>query len=793
MPLLYPSGARSLHRLSPFQRMIKVARHTPSPSSSAADADLDSQRCLGFKPSEYEEVVEDPVPRGTRSDTRDVNDDELRAEWNAVACDTCGCSVEEHAALSDADDEETTRRAKVAVRLDELLEDKGKLLDFDYVDADIESLRKQMRPVGADGLVEASSPVSQLSTVPDATPSPHPSSQSLHNGSGPHSSTPLLQSLNRKRKLGDASRSRSRSRDREASVATSSRLSSPELTVVHSNPTSRQPSAEPGASNGRHDAKRRKLVPADKDSTVDPNISTDLSDESAELKVAEAADPAVEDEDAEVATTRLSADESGDRVAASVEEDEGEDDGATVHTKVKEEEVAELNAELQAAPKSAASAVEEGVAPKKERPAVIEERTGLIQFRVVTNDDNHESMILLTGLKNIFQRQLPKMPREYISRLVFDRNHQSVAIVKRGLQVVGGITYRPFKQRKFAEIVFCAITSTEQVKGYGSHLMNHLKDHVKASSPVMHFLTYADNYAIGYFKKQGFTKEISLDRSIWVGYIKDYEGGTLMQCSMLPRVKYLEVQDMLAAQKEAVLAKIRSISRSHVVHKGLEAMRERDRLIKLKGLIENPDGTVAKPERAAKRDQQHGDEDPTVTFLVDPSEVPGLKESGWTPEMDELSRRPKRGPHFAVMRHILVELNGHGSAWPFVNPVNGDEVTDYYDVIKNPMDLSTMEAKLENNQYANVDELVADAQLSKLHSLRDAPSDGGCALLTRSDPLTKPSPNFTFACPSQSSTTAERTTRPLLRMQKAQPSWRSFSRRRCCPRSKAPCKRVYLI
>ncbi|CBQ72364.1 Histone acetyltransferase [Sporisorium reilianum SRZ2] len=692
MPLLYPSGARTLHRLSPFQRLIKIARHTPASSASNA-VDSDASSCLGFKPSEYEDIAEDPVSRGSRHDSRQVDDVKLKSGWDAVKCDTCGRSIEEHAALTDADDEEATRRAKVAVRLDELLEDKGKLLDFDYVDADIESLRKQMRPVGADGLVEASSPVSQLSTAPDATPSPHPSAQALPNGSGPHSSTPLLQSLNRKRKLRESSRSRSRSRDREASVATSSRLSSPEMTVIHSNPASRQQSSEPNAVNGRHDAKRRKFVSSDltKESTTEANLSTDLSDE------AEAAEEA----------TEPAAAESAEIVDATSVKDQGQDGT----TKVKSEEAIDLEEELQPAPKSAASAVEEGVAPKKERPAVIEERTGLIQFRVVTNDDNHESMILLTGLKNIFQRQLPKMPREYISRLVFDRNHQSVAIVKRGLQVVGGITYRPFKQRKFAEIVFCAITSTEQVKGYGSHLMNHLKDHVKASSPVMHFLTYADNYAIGYFKKQGFTKEISLDRSIWVGYIKDYEGGTLMQCSMVPRVKYLEVQDMLAAQKEAVLAKIRSISRSHVVHKGLQAMHDRDRLIKLKGLIENPDGTVAKPERAAKRDQHHGEEDPTATFLVDPSEVPGLKESGWTPEMDELSRRPKRGPHFAVMRHILVELNGHGSAWPFVNPVNGDEVTDYYDVIKNPMDLSTMEAKLENNQYANVDELVADAQL----------------------------------------------------------------------------------
>ena len=173
------------------------------------------------------------------------------------------------------------------------------------------------------------------------------------------------------------------------------------------------------------------------------------------------------------------------------------------------------------------------VPPKREKPAVIEERTGLIQFRVVTNDNKPESLVILTGLKHIFMKQLPKMPREYITRLVLDRNHWSMAIVKRGLQVVGGITYRPFPHRKFAEIVFCAISSSEQVKGYGSHLMNHLKDHVKDVSPIKHFLTYADNYAIGYFKKQGFSKDISLPRSVWVGYIKDYEGGTLMQLSLI--------------------------------------------------------------------------------------------------------------------------------------------------------------------------------------------------------------------------------------------------------------------
>ena len=140
-------------------------------------------------------------------------------------------------------------------------------------------------------------------------------------------------------------------------------------------------------------------------------------------------------------------------------------------------------------------------------------------------------MILLTGLKNIFMKQLPKMPKEYITRLVYDPKHRGLAIVKKDLRVVGGITYRPFEDRGFAEIVFCAITSNEQVKGYGSLLMSHLKDQVLSTGKMTHFLTYADNYAIGYFKKQGFTKEIYLDRNRWVGYIKDYDGGTLMEVS----------------------------------------------------------------------------------------------------------------------------------------------------------------------------------------------------------------------------------------------------------------------
>jgi histone acetyltransferase len=83
------------------------------------------------------------------------------------------------------------------------------------------------------------------------------------------------------------------------------------------------------------------------------------------------------------------------------------------------------------------------------------------------------------------------MPKEYIDRLVYDRNHQILAIVRVG-QVIGAITYRDFAGRSFIEIVFCAIKSNEQVKSYGFYLMNCMKEQAKKQQ-AKHFLTYADN------------------------------------------------------------------------------------------------------------------------------------------------------------------------------------------------------------------------------------------------------------------------------------------------------------
>jgi histone acetyltransferase len=101
---------------------------------------------------------------------------------------------------------------------------------------------------------------------------------------------------------------------------------------------------------------------------------------------------------------------------------------------------------------------------KPEKPSAVELRKGIIKIIPVENDGHPQSYVILTNLKTLFRKQLPVMPREYIARLVFDSNSKCLAICKRGYKVVGGICYRPFPHRTFAEIVFFATASISQEK-----------------------------------------------------------------------------------------------------------------------------------------------------------------------------------------------------------------------------------------------------------------------------------------------------------------------------------------
>lgn len=313
-----------------------------------------------------------------------------------------------------------------------------------------------------------------------------------------------------------------------------------------------------------------------------------------------------------------------------------------------------------------------------------EEYNNNVKFEVVRNDSSRESLLLLLGLKNVFVKQLPNMPRPYVSRLVFDQKHESLALLKKSgsdYVVMGGCCYRPFAEQGFAEIAFLAISHTEQVRGYGTRLMAQTKERAK-NIGLTHLLTCADNNAVPYFKKQGFCKKITLPFERWQGYIKDYDGVTLMECVLHPKVDYLNIPMLLKAQKIALIEKMKEISNSHIVFPGIDICAKKGISIEeIPGLKD----VVLKGNSLSTRGG------PTAGF----------------------SSRDKTSQEILHkhLKSVLDEIKIHDCAWPFLAPVNAEETgaIDYYDVIKNPMDLSTMEKRLDGGWFYVTKEIfIAD-------------------------------------------------------------------------------------
>lgn len=57
---------------------------------------------------------------------------------------------------------------------------------------------------------------------------------------------------------------------------------------------------------------------------------------------------------------------------------------------------------------------------------------------------------------------------------------------------------------------------------------------------------------------------------------------------------------------------------------------------------------------------------------------------------------------------MIESIKNHPDAWPFANPVDEEYAPNYYKVIEEPMDLQSMEDKLDNQQYTSFDEFKSD-------------------------------------------------------------------------------------
>jgi histone acetyltransferase len=265
-----------------------------------------------------------------------------------------------------------------------------------------------------------------------------------------------------------------------------------------------------------------------------------------------------------------------------------------------------------------------------------------MKFDLIRNDGEMASWRQLLECKCLLARQLPKMPKEYLVRLIFDPNHYTITL--RDDELLGACCFRPFPDdtghsKGVLEVAFLAVSSVHQVRGLGTSLMNALKA-LAVEAGFSSLLTYADVAAVGYFAKQGFfSAEKNLLPSAWMGHFKDYDGAHLMQCKLLNSVNYWEIPKALQEKRMEIIKKV--IARNKFsVFPGLDA----------------------RPDRI--------------------SDIPGVDRKAEAAKSLE-----------AEISDILAAASGHKSAWPFLKPVDTTEVEDYLEVVASPTDLETMRKK----------------------------------------------------------------------------------------------------
>ncbi len=434
------------------------------------------------------------------------------------------------------------------------------------------------------------------------------------------------------------------------------------------------------------------------------------------------------------------------------------------------------------------------------------------RLKITSMSDLNTSLEYLLEIKELFQKMLPKMPRNYIMRQVFDYKHCNLVLHDENGKIVGAVCYRPAFDYELVEIVFFAIYFEYHTNGYGTFLFNCFKEVCKrqymlykelgddyimknieisdlsvlgfyekkmeedkdyrsnkkimeedkdyrsnssnkimeedkdyrsnkkimeedkdyrlnSSNKIMeedkdyrsnsnkkimeeelreklindfnfigegerkdytsngkyrnvktdilknydemtniYLLTYADNSAIGFFKKQGFvTQPVS---SKWIGVIKDYDGGTLMECKLHKELNYLRKKELVVKIRNKIFEEMKKVNQFHIIR----TWDEREEIAS----ICNASAADVKTENK---------------------------------EIIETKNRTSQDFLNNFLYFAISTLRSDSNAWPFLEPVNVKDVPDYLDVIKEPIDLSLIAQKHKNREYKNIREFVNDVKL----------------------------------------------------------------------------------
>ncbi|XP_054711470.1 myb-like protein X [Uloborus diversus] len=120
------------------------------------------------------------------------------------------------------------------------------------------------------------------------------------------------------------------------------------------------------------------------------------------------------------------------------------------------------------------------------------------------------------------------------------RRYYHIAVVKRR-HVLGAASFRVFPGQNFCELAFYGTHPDESCKGIASLIMAHLKEFNRVCAKVTHLVACVPEPSVGYFLKQGFSREVTLPLSICENYLERPNQTTVLEFLINEDINYYKL------------------------------------------------------------------------------------------------------------------------------------------------------------------------------------------------------------------------------------------------------------
>ena len=173
-----------------------------------------------------------------------------------------------------------------------------------------------------------------------------------------------------------------------------------------------------------------------------------------------------------------------------------------------------------------------------------------------------------------------------------------------------------------------------------------------------------------------------------------------MEAYCNPEVDYSNLSEIVKKQKEAIKTEMHHLLR----------VKQLNKFSDLEKILTSNKREVNKYNFIFPQINQDNDPEDLVISKKLFDKIPGISESLWQyKDYEHMIKNDHNNINFFTQcRNLVTKIKQNKNSWPFLKPVDPKYVQDYYEIIKDQMDLQTIESNLESGMYKTKDKFVKD-------------------------------------------------------------------------------------